>query len=315
MKKNNTKRAKGIVWAIDPAETRQAPRAPLAKAVKALSRGLSGKVMPFSVVAPGYGGFSWPIRLSPEQQKALWEKGEKAVRNDLRKLHAGKVEKPAVEVHASATRRELVDDVVRFARTKNAGMIAVNTRRLLSPAPFKVGGFAEALIGKSPVPVLAVSPKARVPSRFRHMLFATDFSPASRRAFRRACGIAAEMKARITLVHVAIPPALPYTFTDMPMLYAAEFNAENEKATRLMNERTGKRWCQAAEKAGVRCSFEAARAASSAAPAILRLAQKRRADLICMAAYRTPSTPAILGGTMREVLSAARTPVLEIHAR
>lgn len=312
MLKKNKKTSQSIVWTIDPFETKNAHRAPMAKTLKVFSRHLSQKIRPFSVVSPG--GPSWPLPVSFPMGKNLQEFGADSVSRDLKKLHMRGMPPPTIEVHDSSSRHELVKDVLRFAKSINAGFIAVNTRRLLSSSPFKVGGFAEALIGNSSVPVIAVSPKAKVTNQIKRILFPTDFTRQSHRAFRKTLELASRFGARVELIHVENPLVLPFSYSEMAIGWADAYMKEAEQARLKRNRKNAKRWCEDARKAGVKCAYRAVRGTGSVAPSILKAAKRGHADLISLAGYRSPKTPAIMGGTVRDVLSSARTPVLEIHA-
>jgi nucleotide-binding universal stress UspA family protein len=268
--------------------------------------------MPFSVVSPG--PLSWTVPADGPLGPELVESGTRAVSQDLKKLHMSKISTPTVKFDKSTAKRDLVDDVLRFSKKKRAGLIAVNTRRLLSPFPFKIGGFAEALIGKSNLPIIAVNPKAKVPSKIKNILFATDLSPKSHKAFRKTLKLASRLGAKIDLLHLEVPPMPPYAFTDVPIAMNQNWYVDTEKEQLKRNSKIAERWCAEAGRAGVHCTYESVRAPSSVAKAILRGAKRKKADLISMASYRRPKTPAVIGGTVRDVLSAARTPVLEIHA-
>jgi nucleotide-binding universal stress UspA family protein len=302
-----------IIWAIDPFETKNAHRAPLAKFLKILSKGLSQNITPFSVVSPG--APSWTVPVAYPYGKELQEYGKKAVKNDLKKLHMKNLNPAAIEVHESSSRRELVSDVLRFAKSNNAGYIAVNTRRLLSPLPFKVGGFAEALIGNSKIPILAVSPKAKVSNQIKRILFPTDFTRQSHRAFQKTLEIAKQFEAQVILLHFEIPLQVPFSFSEMAIGFHESYMIEAENSRHVKLERSAKRWRAQADMDGVKCSFQSTRNSFSVASAILRAAKRNQADLISLAGYRSPKAPSVMGGTVRSVLSFARTPVLEIHAQ
>ncbi len=312
MAKQKNKSPQSIVWMIDPFETKTAHRAPLAKTLKIFSRKLSQKVRPFSVVSPG--GLPWPIPVSFPMENELREFGTETVRRDLKKLRMKGIQPPTVEVHESSSRSELVRDTLRFAKAQNAGYIAVNTRRLLSSSPLKVGGFAEALIGKSSFPIIAVSPKAKVSNQIKRILFPTDFTRESHQAFRKTLKLASRFGAKVELLNVDLPLIIPTTFPEMAIEPDDSYLKEAEQSRLKRNLRSGKRWTEEAKKAGVKCVYLSVSGVGSVAPFILQAAKRGRADLISLAGYRSSNTPAILGGIIREVLSFARTPVLEIHA-
>ncbi|MGZ3712054.1 MAG: universal stress protein [Bdellovibrionota bacterium] len=312
MRKSKKNLIQPIVWAIDPYEGSSAHRAPLAKFLQAMGHSLAQEILPFSVVSTS--GRQWLTSAERVKDMDLKAFGTHAVEQNLKNLHMRNVARPTIEVHESASRRELVDNVLRFSRASKAGFIAVNTRRLLSPFPFKVGGFAEALISKSRVPIIAVSPKSKVPKHIKTILFPTDLSPRSHRAYRKTLELAARLKARVHILHLEIPIAAPYAFIDVPIVIDQDLVAKAEREQLRHDKQVAERWVAEAKKAGIRSSYQVVHGPISIAKAILQGAKRQKADLISLASYRHPKAPAVIGGTVRDVLSSARTPVLEIRA-
>lgn len=301
-----------IVWALDPLEAKTASRAPLAKFLKTISRELSQKVLPFSVISPS--GSSWPIPVEYNYGKELQASGKKEIRNSLRKLKWKNVSAPTVEVHSSSSRRELVNDVLRFSKERHASFIAVNTQRLLASFPRKIGGFAEALIGKSPLPVIAVSPNAEISTEIKSILFPTDFSKKSQLAFGRAVELARRLKAHLILVHrddAPLPDFIGFTTEPLPILEARNSDMREKEAKKTLAR--ADQWCKKARQAGVSCEYRSEEKSISVSEAILNAAKVTHADLIVMPSYRKTGFLALMGGTARDVLSKARIPVVEIQ--
>lgn len=299
-----------IVWAIDPNETKYTHRAPLAKFLKKLSSGLSQKVFPYSLVSPG--GSTWPIPVDYAFGLDMKAKGEQSVKKELKKLHMKGLAPPTVEVHASASRRELVDSLIRYAKVQHASMIAVNTKRYLSKASSRMGGFAEALVQKSNVPVLAVSPNAKINGKLNEILFPTDYTIKSRKAFRKTLLLAKSLNAKVHILFV--DNGLQAPFPDFGLDLPASWSIAADMERRSLSERQAPKWIAEGKKLGVRCEAHTEVTQDSVANAIARFSQKKHCDLISLASYRGEKTPSMIGGTVRDVLRAAKTPVLELRA-
>lgn len=301
-----------IVWTIDPFETKIAHRAPLAKALKVFSKALAQDVKPFSVVSPI--APSWLLPATAPSEKELQEIGTETVTQELKKMQMKGLRPPTVEVQESPSRKKLVGDTLRFAKEQNAGYIAVNTRRLLSSSPLRIGGFAEALIGNSKIPVIAVNPKAKVSNQIKNILFPTDFTRKSHVAFRKTLALASKLGAKVELLHVELPIIAPFAYSEMaPGLVADGYMKEAEKARNHRINQTAIRWLAEAKKAQVPCSYQRVRSLGPVVPPILKAAKRNRSDLISLAGYRKGGA-ALMGGNVREILGAARTPVLEFQA-
>jgi nucleotide-binding universal stress UspA family protein len=144
---------------------------------------------------------------------------------------------------------------------------------------------------------------------FRRIIHPSDFSPASRRAFRKALELARASGAQLIIVHVL--PVLPI----LPDAYiAATTYNELLRGQRMGAQRQLDRLVRAAKAGGVRAEgilldF------GVAADRVTRLAKSRRADLIVMGTHgRTGVRRALMGSVAARVLTMASCPVLTVHA-
>ena len=144
---------------------------------------------------------------------------------------------------------------------------------------------------------------------FRRILHPSDFSPASRPAFRKAVELAKASRAELLLVHVL--PVLPL----IPDAYVApNVYEELERAQRASGQKELDRLVRTAKAAGVSVSGVLL---DFGLPAdrIARLARSRRADVIVMGTHgRTGVTRALLGSVAARVVATASCPVMTIHA-
>ena len=103
-------------------------------------------------------------------------------------------------------------DVVSGAiRTHSIDMIVVGTHGRTGLKKLVLGSMAEQIFRQAACPVLTVGPAIGPgPASFenwKHILFATDFSPASRKACTYALSLAEENQAELTLLHMV--PLVP----------------------------------------------------------------------------------------------------------
>jgi len=144
----------------------------------------------------------------------------------------------------------------------------------------------------------------------RNILVATDFSPASRAAFRRAVELARANEAALWIAHVA---ALPIPMSPegyvLPRMYdemAQAIRADAQKRLRVLLER--------ARKAGVR--GRAVLLKGVAHEAIVRSARSHRADMIVLGTHgRTGVARFFVGSVAARVVATATCPVLTVRGR
>ena len=143
----------------------------------------------------------------------------------------------------------------------------------------------------------------------RQILVATDFSPAAERAWRHALMLAEKFGSRVCLVHVVAPP--PYAAdplgTKAFMLRLADMSGTMERDSRNALEAIVRKQ----KGPGQRVSIETA--IGSPAPEILRIAARKRADLIVLGTHgRGAFSRALLGSVADKVLHASPIPVLAV---
>ncbi len=146
--------------------------------------------------------------------------------------------------------------------------------------------------------------------RIRNILVGTDFSTASRAAFRRAIDLAVANGATLWIVHVMVPPVplspdgyvLPRFYDDM----AAAMQADAQKRLRPMLNR--------ALKAGVRA--KALTLVGAPHDALNRVARRHRADLIVLGTHgRTGLARFFVGSVASRVVATSACPVLTVRGR
>lgn len=144
---------------------------------------------------------------------------------------------------------------------------------------------------------------------FQHILFATDCSPASQVAADACIRFAAQVGARVSILHV-LPNV--HVFTYEP--YIVEQTSETYRHNRELNARN----CIApveelARKAKV--SFDSAIVqADEPSEAIISTARDKGADLIAMASHGRRGVKAVLlGSETQKVLAHSALPVLVLR--
>jgi len=147
-------------------------------------------------------------------------------------------------------------------------------------------------------------------SQFRRILYATDFSPASLPAFRRALELARESRARLFVAHVYSPVR--------PL--ADDGHATAQTFARLVEdiwhdaERRLDRLVAHAKKRGVRARPLLLEGLPH--DSIVRAAKATRADLVVLGTHgRTGLKRMFLGSIAAKVIGLASCPVLTVRAR
>ena len=147
-------------------------------------------------------------------------------------------------------------------------------------------------------------------SQFRRILHASDFSPASRPAFRRALDLARANRARLTIVHVysTIVPLMGegYVTAQVYDRWLADARADAQRRLR--------RLLAQAKKSAVRAKGLLLEGIPH--DRIVRAARSTRADLVVLGTHgRTGLGRVFLGSVAARVVTLAPCPVLTVRAK
>lgn len=144
----------------------------------------------------------------------------------------------------------------------------------------------------------------------RHIVYPSDFSPASNAAFAKALALARDAKAQLTILHILNPAVvLPIDGYVAPKVYddlqrSAEMYARKKLAALL----------DRARKAGVRAKTMLVE--GMVADRIVATARRSHADLIVIGTHgRTGLARLMLGSVASQVVATSACPVLTVRGR
>jgi len=145
--------------------------------------------------------------------------------------------------------------------------------------------------------------------RIRNILFATDFSPASRAAFRQALARASDGHATLWIGHVIPAAPLAGVRSAVPRVY----REMDEFLRRDAEERLGA-LAKTAKRAGARTQTLLLRGVPH--EAIGQAARRCRADLVVLGTHgRTGVSHLVVGSVAARVIATAPCPVLTVRSR
>jgi len=115
------------------------------------------------------------------------------------------------DYHLCLLEGDVTQTILNFAHRKKIDLIVLGTHGRGGLGKALMGSVAERVFRQSPVPVLTLGPHLRREVRNhspRNILVAADLTPASARAARFAASLAAESRAKLTLLHIVDPRKL-----------------------------------------------------------------------------------------------------------
>ncbi len=243
-------------------------------------------------------------RLEAEQQ--MKQLGEKAGIADLN-LHLVLEQGPVWDVLAAVIQRENVD------------LLVLGTRGRGGLKKLALGSVAEEVLRLAPCPALTVGPNVPLAgadtTEFKRILFATDFGPASDKAFPYALSLAEDYRAKPVLLHMVPPMAIPDLGPTayVPAAYGAEEVMKWEETAREESAKKLRELLPANTKLASEPEYEVA--TDFLPEGILGVAAAHSIELIVMGANRTQSPRVVAHmpwALTHEVIGHAKCPVLTV---
>ncbi|MBI3556290.1 MAG: universal stress protein [Deltaproteobacteria bacterium] len=203
-----------IIWAADPLEDKEL-RSQSIHVLRDLSKRTGARIEPVYVLSDGLLSLSVP---KSELLREFKPASERALKNLAKQSRVSKLEPSTVLVSAPSSRGSAAEALDRYARSKNADLILVNSHGRHGVKRAVMGSFAETLTLHARTPVLITGPKTQAVSKLDHILFPTDFSLASRKAFVKVQELAEKLGARITIFYVVLNPIEPFVQSGAALL-------------------------------------------------------------------------------------------------
>jgi nucleotide-binding universal stress UspA family protein len=199
------------------------------------------------------------------------------------------------------------DALMQIIKEQSVDLLVVGTHGRTGVRKLLMGSVAENLLRRAECPVLSIGPNVSgTPlreARFRHILFATDFSQESLSALPYAISLAEEEEARLLLLHVVNEPAAGIV--------------DLESTTRFLERRLKSLippeadfWCH------TDCLIEFGPHFAPPAERILQIAQSRAIDLIVLGVRPVRDNMGLtthLSSTTAQILTQATCPVLTVR--
>ena len=225
----------------------------------------------------------------------------KVLKKSLRKAKVA-IEDKNIHVvdHETFSTTKAVDRFLSLAKSRGSDLIALYTHARHGIVRFTLGSFAETAIHRSKTSLLLVNPKTNFSPKVKRIFYTSDFSPASKKHFKRVIQLSKKLNAQLTVFHHAEP------------IYKWSLDESNPKihAYRRKVKRMQVWIEQECKRAGISGKVIVASEFSGTTDLIFKSMNKAKADLIVVSAKVGP-VAALMGGSItRQVVRESQKPVL-----
>lgn len=202
--------------------------------------------------------------------------------------------------HETMSNTKAVDRLLKLATDRRADLIGLFTHARKGYLRFAIGSFAETAIHRSKLSLLIFNPQTQVAPKIKNMLFASDFSPASKKHLKTVIAYCKKLKSDLTVFHHA------------EVIYKWSLDESNPKihAYRRRVNRMKSLIEQACRRAGISSEVIVASDFKATADLIFVNMKKKKVDLVVVSAKVGPMA-ALMGGSMtRQIVRGSKVPVL-----
>ena len=223
-------------------------------------------------------------------------------------LNLGKKVDSKILIEKSSSRRKAVNAVIQYSKKANDDLIVVSSHGRSGPGRLVLGSFAESLLATSPVPVLFLCEGTDQPAQHSgKILFPTDFSEPSKRAFDLFLEQLKGYGGEVILYHAVSPPGAIYDtgVMSMPVYVPESYWLE----LREWSDRESDQMQKNAISKGFKVRAVIQDGVLNTPMAIEKFAQDEKVDLIGMASLSRGLESAILGSVAKGIFRLRKWPV------
>lgn len=288
-----------VVWAIDPSEITLKPSQAQTRRLLEQMRLTDSILQPVFVISPKLELLSYQ---NPEFFKS-------AIDLYLSSLGIKDALEAALIYLETADNKEAVSSLLKFCDQNSAKWIVVSSHGRSGLDRLLMGSFTENLLIHSKYPVLFLTHGSEDDEKTesfstRKILFPTDFSKISHRAFQNFLDFAKLFQAELIIFH-CVGLLIPVMDLSGPLLVMPDsYYADQELGAR----KAVKSWIEEASKYGVSMRFVIANELNSRtiSEQILALAEKEQVDMIAMASTSGSIASFVIGSIARDIFRTNR---------
>ncbi len=194
-------------------------------------------------------------------------------------------------------------------KNKNDFIVVASHGRSGAPRLF-MGSFAESLLLTSKVPVVIINPKANV-KKVRKILFASDLSASSKKAFGPLTKLAKETGAQVTVFHKLFDPAEAMAQTGVYMAGGGFVSLEsNLKKERQKQSDRIKKFGASLSNKGIKVKHKIVQHSGPVDDLIVQYAKNHNYDMIVMGTESGRVATFLFGSIARQVARSSDVPTM-----
>jgi len=304
-----------IIWAVDVYGSSPEFFKKSAEWLISISQKMNATIKPVFILSPKSLNLAIDIIVPPDL-KRFETQSYKLFEKRMKNIKISNLEEPKVISHDDFSVKKSVNRLISFAKSSKGDMIFVNSHGRKGIPRFFLGSFAETLMMYSNIPVFVTNPKSKFSKNFSPILFPTDFSAASKKAFGKTIGLAKILSSDIILMHVtgSLRAAMAFRgsfYTDS----AWQYYTKALEDIKVKKKKKLDSWASLGRKARVKVNPLIIESGESIADNIVEIATKKNVKLVALATTSGLIETALMGSHARQVVRYCPCPLWTVRAQ
>lgn len=300
-----------IVWGFNPFQDSRAIRNHLTAFMSQLVKKNPLEIKPVYVSSPYE--LSVALEFSEPAATRFKEVALKQAQHFLAEVTAPRLAAPHILIEDDPSLTLIARNLAEYAQKQRSDFVLLGTHGRSGLSRLLLGSFAETFLFHSQTPVVLFKPKTKVPSGISRILFTTDFSSASKKAFAKLCRFASRLGASVVLYHAIQKPPKPHFSLGDQLFGKTGFVLNFLDLETRRREREAQPMINQAKKLGVAASAVIETSPKPIDQAIQAQAKAQQADLIALASQSGQLKAGLFGSVARKVVRQSSLPLWIAH--
>lgn len=303
-----------ILWATDAFESSPDLDDNIVRVIRRFTEKQSVEIEPVYVLSPDQ--LNLNVEFSAPWTEDLMPAATKGLKYKLRNADIPGITAPQILIHARSSLKGAVDTLATYAESNNHDFIVTGSHSRKGLKRLVLGSFSEELLLRSNLPVLVVGSHMESWStahvnRPLRMLIPNDLSDPTSSFFGRAFGMAKDLKAETSLLHVIPRPAqmvlqsgvylVSGGWVPVPLYMEKESEKQKHAASRVLLQ---------AHDQNVSCDLIVDAGSTSVVDSILKNARETQSNVVAMASQSGSLAATLIGSITRQVVRTSPCPVM-----
>lgn len=296
-----------LIWSLDAFSENQAELKETVDFLKVLEKKNQLKISPIYILSPKQMDSTKGFSLATAEHFAM--AAEMNLREKLQKIDLKNIQPPEVIIEYRPSVQQPIDRLAAMAKKNGKDFIILRTNARKGKDNIELGSFTESLMIYTSTPLMVINPQLKTPQQYKRIVFLTDFSPESKKSFKKICQLALQLGLDVTIAHKLPDFSLPSAISKQ----AQQINIEKIKAhfesEKNQIQQKSAKWIEDIKKQKIKGQLKWIEGSADLKDSILDFCNEQNESYIAFA-LQSSKESTLPGSITRHVMKSCQNPVL-----